>query len=298
MQYLQSFHFASAIEEDGVILNDSRLDMACYAHNNVYPFKLLPQKGMETLVLAPITILYGGNGSGKSTILNIIAEKLGIRRTAPFHTTPFMADYLALCRYELCRGVHAIPADSEIITSDGVFDFLLNIRAVNDGIGRRREELFREYSEVRHPRDGAPTWQLRSMDDYDELCRRTEIRHSTRSAYTARRLPNELPGKSNGESAFSHFTQRVKENALYLLDEPENSLSARLQKELLRFLEDSARFYGCQFVISTHSPFLLSMKGAVIYDLDAVPVTTRKWSDLENIRAYYELFNNHRSEFE
>lgn len=298
MPYLQSFCFASALAEDGVLLNDSRLDMACYAGNNVYPFKVLPQKGVGEIELAPITILYGGNGSGKSTMLNIMAEKLALARTAPFNTTPFMADYLALCRYTLCHGVRAIPQGSAIITSDGVFDYLLDIRAINDQVGRRREELFHEYHEVRHPKEGTPTWQLQSMDDYDELCRRNEIRHRTRSAYTAKRLANELPGKSNGESAFAHFTQRVQENALYLLDEPENSLSATLQAELAKFVLDSARFYHCQFVIATHSPFLLSMKGGKIYDLDSTPVAVKKWTELANVRAYYALFDSHRAEFE
>ena len=101
MQYLETFVFPGRLDEDDFILNDQRLEMTCYARNNVYPFKLLPQKGIEKLTLAPITILYGGNGSGKSTMLNIMAEKLGLRRTAPFNTTPFMADYLSLCRYAL-----------------------------------------------------------------------------------------------------------------------------------------------------------------------------------------------------
>ena len=45
-----------------------------------------------------------------------------------------------------------------------------------------------------------------------------------------------------------------------------------LQQELVHFLEDSVRFFGCQLLIATHSPFLLAMKGAKIYDLDADPV--------------------------
>ena len=85
---------------------------------------------------------------------------------------------------------------------------------------------------------------------------------------------------------------------LYLLDEPENSLSPERQLELARFLHDSARFYNCQFVIATHSPFLLAMPGARIYDLDAEPVTTRKWTELENVRATWEFFQQHRNEFE
>lgn len=84
---------------------------------------------------------------------------------------------------------------------------------------------------------------------------------------------------------------------MYLLDEPENSLSPEKQQQLLQFIEDSARFYGCQFVIATHSPFLLSMRGAKIYDLDAEPVDVKRWTELGNIRVYYEFFKKHDMEF-
>jgi predicted ATPase len=110
-------------------------------------------------------------------------------------------------------------------------------------------------------------------------------------------MPGSVQGKSNGESGFLYFTEKIRENALYLLDEPENSLSASLQVKLAQFLEDSARFYGCQFVISTHSPFLLAMKGAKIYDLDSNPVAIRKWTELEAVRLYHDFFEKHRELF-
>ena len=74
--------------------------------------------------------------------------------------------------------------------------------------------------------------------------------------------------------------------------------NARRQLELAQFLHDSARFYNCQFIIATHSPFLLAMPGARVYDLDAEPVTTRKWTELENVKATWEFFQRHRNEFE
>jgi hypothetical protein len=40
------------------------------------------------------------------------------------------------------------------------------------------------------------------------------------------------------------------------------------------------------------------MKGAKIYDLDAAPAAVRRWSELENVRAYFELFEARRGEFE
>ena len=84
--------------------------------------------------------------------------------------------------------------------------------------------------------------------------------------------------QSNGESAFRFFTEHIKENALYLLDEPENSLAADLQLQLSQFIADTARFYHCQFIIATHSPFLLAMEHCRIYDLDAIPVTVKPWT--------------------
>lgn len=104
--------------------------------------------------------------------------------------------------------------------------------------------------------------------------------------------------QSNGESAFRYFIEKMDENGLYLLDEPENSLSPDKQLELKQFIEDSARFFGCQFIISTHSPFLLSLKEAKVYDLDSDPVSVRKWTELERVRDYYEFFKRHQASFE
>ena len=55
---------------------------------------------------------------------------------------------------------------------------------------------------------------------------------------------------------------------------------------------------GCQFVIATHSPFVLAIRGAKIYDLDADPVDVKKWTELPNVRVYYDFFANHRAAFE
>ena len=84
---------------------------------------------------------------------------------------------------------------------------------------------------------------------------------------------------------------------LYLLDEPENSLSADYQQALARFLEDSARFYRCQLIIATHSPFLLALEGARIYDLDQTPAQLRRWTQLDNVRTYHDFFRAHEQEF-
>lgn len=47
-----------------------------------------------------------------------------------------------------------------------------------------------------------------------------------------------------------------------------------------------------------YSPFLLSIKNAKIYDLDINPVTTRKWTELESVKIYYDFFTEVKDEFE
>lgn len=284
MIYLEHFQFPDVEREYDFIFGQKR---TCY--DTYYPFQILSKHKLEMLDFEPVTILYGGNGSGKTTALNIIAEKLNLERDTLYNRSSFFEDYTRLCSYEV-RG--KIPDGSRIITSDDVFDFMLNLRSINDGIDRKREELFEDYLDVKYSH-----FQMKSLDDYEKLKKVNMARSSTQSKYIRKNLMNNVREHSNGESAFLYFSDKIKEDGLYLLDEPENSLSSEKQQELLRFLEDSVRFFGCQFIIATHSPFLLSMRGAKIYDMDEEIVDVKRWTELKNVRAYYEFFRKHEKEF-
>lgn len=83
-----------------------------------------------------------------------------------------------------------------------------------------------------------------------------------------------------------------------MLDEPENTLSPAKQLQLIDFLIHSVRGVDDPFIIAAHSPLLLSIPGAKIYDLDSEPVTTAPWHTLENPRIYYEFFKEHADLFE
>ena len=169
---------------------------------------------------------------------------------------------------------------------------MLDMRTLNEGIDAKREELFSEYTEAKYS-----GFRLTSLNDYDRLKKTNDARRLSKSEFARSRVMKNIRSLSNGESAFSYFVEKIQENALYLLDEPENSLSAERQTELARFLEDSARFFGCQFILSTHSPFLLSLRGARIYDFDARPVSVCRWTELKNVRTYFDFFMEHRGEF-
>ena len=285
MLYLSHFSFPDSDREFDFFRTQKRT-----CHDSYYPFQVLCRRGLRELSFEPITILYGGNGSGKTTAINVIAEKLSLARDTRFNRSPFFEDYVRLCFEEQKL---PIPSSSRIITSDDVFDYMLNLRALNEGIDLRREELFEEYLD-----DKYGDFKYRTLEDYEKLKRVNMARSRTQSRYVRQRLMDNPREQSNGESAYFYFTSKIQENGLYLLDEPENSLSPQRQQELCAFLKDSARFFGCQFVIATHSPFLLSLRGARIYDLDADPVCTRRWTELPAVRAYYDFFKRHERAFE
>ena len=286
MIYLSHFEFPNLEREQSFRMS---LKRTCY--DTIYPFFVLSRHGLTQLDFEPITILYGGNGSGKTTALNIIAETLHLERDTLYNRSNFFEDYTRLCSYRLSK---TIPQNSRMIASDDVFDFMLNLRNLNEGIDQKREELFEEYLDAKYAH-----FQMASLDDYEQLKKVCFARKKTtsQSRYVRGQLMGNVREQSNGESGFLYFTDRIRENGLYLLDEPENSLSPERQQELLKFLEESARFFGCQMIIATHSPFLLSMRGAKIYDFDEEVVDVKRWTDLKNVRLYYDFFKKHESEF-
>ncbi|MBQ9195961.1 MAG: AAA family ATPase, partial [Clostridia bacterium] len=88
MLYLRRFAFPDADREF-----DFRLSVKRTCYDSFYPFGLLSARGLAGLDFEPITILYGGNGSGKTTALNVIGEKLGLRRDSLYNRSSFFEDY-------------------------------------------------------------------------------------------------------------------------------------------------------------------------------------------------------------
>ena len=84
MIYLSSFSFPSREEESGFFMG---VNETCY--NCFYPFGILCDKGLDNLEFGNITLLYGSNGCGKTTVLNVIAEKLGLERSTLYNRSDF-----------------------------------------------------------------------------------------------------------------------------------------------------------------------------------------------------------------
>ena len=283
MVYLKRFELLDDVQEHFLFDEDKR-----NIYNSYYPIGLFSMKRFKEINFSNITIFYGGNGCGKSTLLNIISECLHSNRKESFDKGAFFDLYTSKCKYDMS---FEEPMEIKTITSDDVFDYLLDIRSINANVNRRKERLSREYFDIKFNSEN-------NFENYEKLKDSYDSKRKTMSRYIRDRLGNNnIVEQSNGESALMFWEREIKEDSIYILDEPENSLSAENQLKLKKFIEESARFYNCQFIISTHSPFLLNLMEARIYDLDGEEVTTKKWTELPNVRIYYDFFNERKDEF-
>ena len=183
--YLDAFCFPGEEAE-----SDFMFRLKTTYDQSVYPYGVLPKVGLNEIYFKPVTILYGGNGSGKSTALNVIAEKLRLDRSSAYNRSRFFQAYV-----DQCRAVQdgPIPKGSRIITSDDVFDMMLDIRSINEGIDRKREELADDYFSLKKEK-----FQVRSLEDLDRLHRINQARSKTMSRFIENESGQSLRERSNG----------------------------------------------------------------------------------------------------
>ena len=286
---LPSFNeeFAVLYHEDGPMLGQ----MKCNS-GNIYPFNIFPDRvekmgSLSLDFMSPITILYGNNGSGKTTILNLIAEYINASRHSTFNKSGLFYDYLELCDGDLKeRGQKKL-----MITSDDVFEHLLRERRKFDIFNSERirynEHISNERLRFDRERVSIDFEDPESIDAYKRRC---QVLNNSNSKLIVKKMGVDKKGQSNGETAIDFFTDQIQTRGVYLIDEPENSLSPKMQQALADYIKVMTQELDCQFIIASHSPFFIGIEGAAVYDLDSHIIEPCDWRELESIQVYREFF--------
>lgn len=297
MIYLDSFRFPTLEREDEFLSNYYSYNS--YGPQSHYPFEVLSLKGLTSLDFSEITVLYGGNGSGKSTALNVIANKLKLSRASAYNKGDLQNEYLKMCSYvkgEL-DDLEELRDRATFLSSDDIFRYMLDNRKKNESIRKRTDSTLFDYFQLKKTTSIPRHFNFETGEGLDKL---EEIKHARKmspSEYLKEKIGERTVLFSNGETGFIKFIESIVPDRLYILDEPENSLSCELQMKLAQYIEESSRYLGCQFIIATHSPFLLALENAKIYNLDGNPATVSCFGDLPNMKLFYSLFKKHEKEF-
>lgn len=315
MIYLKQFELPSQeSEEQALFAITEGLQKGRYGEQffeSFYPFGIFPTIDFRIIDFADITILHGNNGSGKSTILNAITAKLHATRNSVYNSSRYMNLFLQLCRFQTDMrwtgeeydytgkraGRYDIAEVTHVITSDDIFKVMLHGRMQNDQIRFKAEMLgdkivtLKQQGETYRPKH----LDFETGENVSRFKDAVEVNRLSGTKYIREKLGKEQRGFSNGETGFMYISEMFSEEGLYILDEPENSLSAELQIKLAELIQYMVRYNNCQVIISTHSPFLLAMHEAKIYNLDDTPVSVCKFSELNSMKQYIELFRKYFS---
>ncbi len=254
---------------------------------NIYPYNVFRGKYIEPFVFSPITVFYGNNGSGKSTLLNIIANCLKLKGREysscnSLGTVDYCGDFSSECAYsfgedDFGRTIKSLPKDSRYIKSE---DILYEIKKI------QQRQILSDGMQYDYVKNGMSVEEAKKYLESKEGKMQEEYIIFAQEKY------------SNGQTSLQYFEEYLRPDALYLLDEPEVSLSPANQVALAEEINKMARLLQCQFIIATHSPFMLGTLNAKIYNLDTKEYDIEKWTELENVRYFYDFFKAHKNDFE
>ena len=89
-----------------------------------------------------------------------------------------------------------------------------------------------------------------------------------------------LHKQSHGESFMALVENRFYGNGLYILDEPEAALSPMRQMRLMYLIKELEK-KNSQFIISTHSPILMTLPGAEVLEISDEGITSVDYKETE-----------------
>lgn len=103
-----------------------------------------------------------------------------------------------------------------------------------------------------------------------------------------------LHEQSHGESFFALMKHRFGANGLYILDEPEAALSPNRQMAMISLMHQLVN-QGCQFVIATHSPIVLSYPNAKILEIRENGLEEVDYEDTDTFAVTKQFLNKYES---
>ena len=242
----------------GIWLEGVRIRGDEFSDRAVYPFNVPAfQQRQELRFTESVAFLVGENGSGKSTLIEAIARRCG------FHIWAQPKRSHAAQRHEatLARPA-AISAGAARALREYV-DVTLARGSVKGGVFSA--ESFREWAEF--------------IDDVTDVDPGQARYHGG----------EKLTLRSRGEGLLAYFRGRYQIPGLYFLDEPEAALSPASQLELLRLLSEYRRRGHAQFIVATHSPIILAVKGAQVFALGDGPIAETSYEQTSHYRLYRDF---------
>jgi predicted ATPase len=227
------------------------LDAARVPNPEAYPFCLpFLRGGFELDFEAPITIIVGENGTGKSTLLEGIAVLAGYDEAGGG------------------KGYRPVDHSGAIEVMGGTLSKALRaawLPKITNGWFFRAESFF----SVARYLDGAAREQ---------------------NEFLPGAVPPDFLSHSHGEGFLRFFEERCRRQGIFIFDEPESALSPAREIEFLKLLRKMEQSTITQVIMATHAPMLMAYPGARLLRLSKAGLEPIAVEQTDHYRLMREFF--------
>ena len=257
-----------------MIISSLRLRNFPEDKKNQFPFNLPLVRNLEQIKFEKnISFFVGENGSGKSTILEAIAAYAEVPLAGSFRleddeslsAANELANYLSLSYEERTRHGFFVRAE----------DFIGYARSLKNQI----KELDKEIAEAKKNFTGGDIKLTIGAIEGEK--------NSLIKRYSA-----DMEAMSHGEGFLKFFTSRITSKGLYLIDEPEAALSPTRQLSLLTLIIEKTQKTGAHFIISTHSPIIMSVPNSETFYFENGTITKLDYKETEHYKLTKMIMDN------
>lgn len=244
-----------------------------------FPFNVPSIKHARNIQLSDLNFFIGDNGTGKSTLIETIAFRLQLPHIDG-------AGYAKKSFYAAVQLAPYLELDFNIDRPRGFFFRAEDFGDYLNSIDRQDAEL---HGHLKSLEGEVPTHIIQQMKDNANY----QIHHVRKN------YGQELSTFSHGEAYLKIIQEKIQTRGIYILDEPEAALSPAKQLSLIHFINDHLRSNTSQFIIATHSPILMSMPDANIFEITEAGMAktpleeTEHYSITKNFLNHPEMYLRH-----
>ena len=194
-----------------------------------------------------VTIFVGDNGCGKSTLLETIALSINL---------PLIGGYInehpGFEAAAILKSLLTIEWSRQ--TGNGFFFRAEDFSDFVNSVENERRKIDFDLNDLKGKVDDSVIKQMSESMNYRLFAMRKDYGEN-------------MQAFSHGEAYLKILETRIHKKGIYLLDEPEAALSPLKQLSLLFLIMESVKSQNTQFILATHSPIMMGIPGAVIYEI-------------------------------
>ncbi|MBE7169358.1 MAG: AAA family ATPase [Williamsia sp.] len=238
-----------------------------------FPFNIPAVKFAKEVTLDKgVTIFVGDNGCGKSTLLESIAYAVNL---------PLIGGFIgASAGFDAARSLKPyLNIEWGRKNSKGFFFRAEDFSDFINGVEKENNKIAWDLHELKGEVDDAIIKQMSESMNHRL--------HDIRKNYGS-----DMQAFSHGEAYLKILQTRIEDKGIYLLDEPEAALSPLKQLALIVFIMEALKNGNTQFLIATHSPILMGIPGALLYEIQEDGMQPVQFKETDHYRITKTFLDN------